>query len=159
MTTRNDDATMRRITTELGTNFVVEAGAGTGKTYALVSRVVALVKAGDPMGGIVAITFTEAAATELSERIRSRMEQLLDDEHPDNKNDALYPLNNAEKKNVAQALGEIDQAAIQTIHSFAAQLLQERPMDAGLPPGWSPMDDIEGAEHSQTDGIGGASER
>ena len=40
MTTHNDDATIRRITTELGTNFIVEAGAGIGKTYALV-------KAGD----------------------------------------------------------------------------------------------------------------
>ena len=146
MAMNNDDATTQRITRELETNFIVEAGAGTGKTYALVSRVVALVKAGNPMGGIVAITFTEAAAAELSERIRSRMEQLLDDGNPANEIDALYPLNDAEKKNVAQALGEIDQAAIQTIHSFAAQLLQERPLDVGLPPGWSPMDQIEGAE-------------
>ena len=146
MAMNNDDATTRRIISELDKNFIVEAGAGTGKTYALVSRVVALVKAGNPMGGIVAITFTEAAAAELSERIRSRMEQLLDDGNPANEIDALYPLNDAEKKNVAQALGEIDQAAIQTIHSFAAQLLQEMPMAVGLPPGWSPMDEIEGAE-------------
>lgn len=142
----NDDATTRRIIGELDKNFIVEAGAGTGKTYALVSRVVALVKAGNRMDGIVAITFTEAAAAELSERIRSRMEQLLDDGHADNKKDALYPLVGDERDNIERAVGEIDQAAIQTIHSFAAQLLQERPMDAGLPPGWSPMDEIEGAE-------------
>lgn len=146
MAMNNDDATTRRIIRELGTNFIVEAGAGTGKTYALVSRVVALVKAGNRMDGIVAITFTEAAAAELSERIRSRMEQLLDDGHPDNKKDALYPLVGDERDNIERAVGEIDQAAIQTIHSFAAQLLQERPMAAGLPPGWSPMDEIEGAE-------------
>ena len=146
MATHNDDATTRRIISELDKNFIVEAGAGTGKTYALVSRVVALVKAGNRMDGIVAITFTEAAAAELSERIRSRMEQLLDDGHPDNKGDALYPLVGDERANIERAVGEIDQAAIQTIHSFAAQLLQEMPMAVGLPPGWSPMDEIEGAE-------------
>ena len=147
MAAHNDDGkTLARITGELDKNFIVEAGAGTGKTYALVSRVVALVKAGNPMGGIVAITFTEAAAAELSERIRSRMEQLLDAGNSANESDALYPLVGDERANIERALGEIDQAAIQTIHSFAAQLLQERPLEAGLPPGWSPMDEIEGAE-------------
>ena len=144
MVAHNDDATTQRITTELDKNFIVEAGAGTGKTYALVSRVVALVKAGYPMGGIVAITFTEAAAAELSERIRSRMEELLNDE---NSEDLLRLRDDAESERIAQALDDIDQAVIQTIHSFAAQLLQERPLDAGLPPGWTPMDDIERAEH------------
>lgn len=143
MAMNNDDATTRRIIRELDKNFIVEAGAGTGKTYALVSRVVALVKAGCQMGGIVAITFTEAAAAELSERIRSRMEELLNDENPE---DLLRIRDDAERERIDRALEEIDQAAIQTIHSFAAQLLQERPMDVGLPPGWSPMDEIEGAE-------------
>ena len=142
----NDANTLERITGELDTNFIVEAGAGTGKTYALVSRVVALVKAGYQMGGIVAITFTEAAAAELSERIRSRIEQLLDDENSANEGDALYPLVGDERANVERALDDIDQAAIQTIHSFAAQLLQERPMEIGLPPGWAPMDEIDSAE-------------
>ena len=143
MAMNSDDATTRRIISELGTNFIVEAGAGTGKTYALVSRVVALVKAGNRMDGIVAITFTEAAAAELSERIRSRMEELLNDENPE---DLLRIRDDAERERIHRALEEIDQTAIQTIHSFAAQLLQERPMAAGLPPGWSPMDEIEGAE-------------
>lgn len=143
MVANNDEATTRRIIRELDKNFIVEAGAGTGKTYALVSRVVVLVKAGYQMGGIVAITFTEAAAAELSERIRSRMEELLNDENPE---DLLRIRDDVERDRITQALDEIDQAAIQTIHSFAAQLLQEMPMAVGLPPGWSPMDEIEGAE-------------
>lgn len=89
-TPTNDRATTRRIVSDLDANFIVEAGAGTGKTYALVSRVIALVKDGIAMPNIVAITFTEAAAAELAERIRSRMEQLLDDDHPDNAGDLLY---------------------------------------------------------------------
>ena len=140
-----DDTTARRIVCNLDSNFIVEAGAGTGKTYALVSRVIALVKAGPEHGGarmehIVAITFTETAAAELSERIRSRMEQLLDATHDDNDGDLLLPLSDDERERVTVAIEELDQATIQTIHSFAGQLLRERPMDVGLPPGWLQLD-------------------
>ena len=47
---------LSRIVSELETNFIVNAGAGTGKTYALVSRVAALVQAGVAMKNIVVIT-------------------------------------------------------------------------------------------------------
>ncbi|MCY3638412.1 MAG: UvrD-helicase domain-containing protein, partial [Chloroflexi bacterium] len=80
----NDTNTLNRIVNDLDANLMIEAGAGTGKTYALVSRVVALIKSGVRMQEIVAITFTVAAAAELSERIRSRLEQLADKDHPDN---------------------------------------------------------------------------
>ena len=104
----SDDATARRIVCDLDSNFIVEAGAGTGKTYALVSRVIALVKAGPEHGGarmenIVAITFTETAAAELFERIRSRMEQLLDTTHPDHAGDLLLPLSGDERARVTVA--------------------------------------------------------
>lgn len=134
---------LSRIVSELGTNFIVNAGAGTGKTYALVSRVVALVQAGVAMKNIVVITFTRAAAGELSERIRVRMEQLLDTHHPDNEGDLLFcRMQSAERERIKTALGQLDQAAIQTIHSFVAQLLRTRPLDIGLPPGWV-RDEIE----------------
>ena len=145
MTTLTNDAeTTNRIVSALDANLLVEAGAGTGKTYALVSRVVALIKSGKAaMRGIVAITFTEAAAAELSERIRSRMEQLLDPEYVAAGNDPLLPLSEAETGRIRQAIDEIDQASIQTIHSFASQILRERPIPAGLPPGWATLDAIE----------------
>ena len=146
MTTQvNDDATTsRRIVSGLDANLLVEAGAGTGKTFALVSRVVALIKSGKAtMSGIVAITFTETAAAELSERIRSRMEQLSDPDYIATGKDPLLPLTDAETKRIREAIDDIDQASIQTIHSFAAQILRDRPMDAGLPPGWVTLDDIE----------------
>ena len=147
MTTLTNDAeTTNRIVSDLDANLLVEAGAGTGKTYALVSRVVALIKSGKAtMRGIVAITFTEAAAAELSERIRSRMEQLLDPEYIAAGNDPLLPLSKTktETDRIRQAIDEIDQASIQTIHSFASQILRERPLPAGLPPGWATLDAIE----------------
>jgi ATP-dependent helicase/nuclease subunit A len=144
MTTKTDDqTTLYSIVNDLGANLMIEAGAGTGKTYALVSRVVALVKAGVRMQHIVAITFTEAAAAELSERIRSRMEQLLDDQHPDNVHDLLArELSDQARDRISRAVAELDQASVQTIHSFAAQLLRDRPLSANLPPGWTPMDAV-----------------
>ena len=142
-----DTHTTQRIVNDLDANFIVEAGAGTGKTYALVSRAVALVKAGHPMPGIVAITFTEAAAAELSERIRARLEQLLDDRHPDNDTDLLAAnLADDHRQHIQNAIAELDQASIQTIHSFAAQLLRERPLSVGLPPGWATLDEVETKE-------------
>jgi len=145
MTTLTNDAeTTNRIVSALDANLLVEAGAGTGKTYALVSRVVTLIKSGKAaMRGIVAITFTEAAAAELSERIRSRMEQLLDPEYVAAGNDPLLPISESETDRIRQAIDEIDQASIQTIHSFASQILRERPMPARLPPGWATLDAIE----------------
>ena len=141
MTKTDDQTTLYSIINDLDANLMIEAGAGTGKTFALVSRVVALVKAGVRMPHIVAITFTEGAAAELSERIRSRMEQLLDDTHLDNDGDLLYDaITQEEQERIALAIEELDQASIQTIHSFAAQLLRQRPMDVGLPPGWSQWD-------------------
>ena len=143
-TIMNDAETTSRIVSALDANLLVEAGAGTGKTYALVSRVVALIKSGKAtMRGIVAITFTEAAAAELSERIRSRMEQLLDPEYVAAGNDPLLPISESETDRIRQAIDEIDQASIQTIHSFASQILRERPIPAGLPPGWATLDAIE----------------
>ena len=150
--TDNDTTTLNSIINDLSENLMIEAGAGTGKTYALVSRVVALVKSGVRMQEIVAITFTEAAAAELSERIRSRLEQLADRDHPDNHNDLLATdLDEISHGRIVEAIAELDQATIQTIHGFASQLLRDRPLDAGMPPGWVVLDEVEAshlfAEH------------
>ena len=58
------------VTGALGTTLFVEAGAGSGKTTALVRRVVNLILSGVPVGRIAAITFTEKAAAELRDRVR-----------------------------------------------------------------------------------------
>ena len=107
----------------------------------------ALVKNDARMRDIVAITFTEAAAAELSERVRSRLEQLLDENNPQNKSDLLAKdLTGGDRERLERAVSELDEASVQTIHSFAAQLLRERPLDAGLPPGWMNLDEIADSE-------------
>jgi ATP-dependent helicase/nuclease subunit A len=57
----------------------VEAGAGSGKTTALVTRVVALVTSGAAeLANVAAITFTDKAAGELRDRVRPALEQAAD---------------------------------------------------------------------------------
>ncbi|HMO53703.1 MAG TPA: UvrD-helicase domain-containing protein, partial [Tepidiformaceae bacterium] len=63
------------ITSALDQTLFVEAGAGTGKTTALVGRIVALIRSGVPIERLAAITFTEKAAAELAERVRKELEK------------------------------------------------------------------------------------
>jgi ATP-dependent helicase/nuclease subunit A len=111
----------------------VEAGAGTGKTTALVTRVVELIAAGAlQMERLAAITFTEAAAAELRDRIR----QDLDDA-------ALHRAGARERQLCEQAAHQVDGASIQTIHAFAGALLRTYPLEANLPPNFTMLDEIQ----------------
>ena len=134
MTTPSDQPARNAIVERLDENMVVEAGAGTGKTRSLVERVVALITTGRAsMGGIAAITFTEAAAAELRSRIGETLERVSAD--PSRQH--------AEREHCERAVDDLDQASIQTLHSFAGSLLRERPLEAGLPPGFNVRDEIE----------------
>ncbi len=71
----HDAEAREAITARLADNLFVEAGAGTGKTQSLVDRVVCLVAEGTSLSQVAAITFTDAAAAELRERIRRELER------------------------------------------------------------------------------------
>src|SRR5207248_5117531 len=73
-----DQAARDRIARDLDRTLFVEAGAGSGKTTALVTRVVALVLAGIELQSIAAITFTDKAAAELRDRIRRALQHQAD---------------------------------------------------------------------------------
>ena len=119
-----DEAQRQRTRTERSTNLFVEAGAGTGKTRALVDRVEALVlEDGVAMETIAMITFTEKAAAELRDRIRQRFE-------------------GSDNPRAMTALQQLDGAAVGTLHSFAQRILSEHPVEAGLPPGIEVLDEI-----------------
>src|SRR5688572_31114126 len=70
-----DNAAREQIRSLLDETLFVEAGAGTGKTRALVDRYVALVLDGRSVERIIAITFTEKAAAELRDRVRGELER------------------------------------------------------------------------------------
>jgi len=120
------DADVRkRLREDFETTFFVEAGAGTGKTTTLVDRIVALVAAGKlTTAELVAITFTEAAAAELRARVREGLEKWGTAE-------------------TAAAAASLEEASIDTIHSFAGALLRTYPLEAGLPPNFDTLDQIE----------------
>jgi ATP-dependent exoDNAse (exonuclease V) beta subunit len=123
-----DQAERERIETSLKETLFVEAGAGTGKTTALVSRIISLVKAGNEISHIAAITFTEAAAAELRDRVRRELEKAAVQEGND------FCL---------KAAANLDSASIQTLHGFAGAILREQPLEAGLPPGFEVIEQIE----------------
>ncbi len=122
----SDQDARRRIHTELDSTLFVEAGAGTGKTRELIERIVRLVTSGTArLRNIAAITFTEAAAAELRDRVRLRLEQAEQD---------ADGFSDEERQHCAEAISELDSASIETLHGFAQRILSEHPLEAGLPP-------------------------
>jgi ATP-dependent helicase/nuclease subunit A len=135
-----DQANRLRAMTDLGTTMLVEAGAGTGKTRILVERFINCLRAGAPLSAIVAITFTEKAAGDLRQRLTARLETLLG-EDPVELQDSP-PLDDAERERLQRALDDIDTAVVSTIHSFASRLLRERPVEAGIDPAFTQLDEL-----------------
>jgi ATP-dependent exoDNAse (exonuclease V) beta subunit len=117
---------------DLSSTLFVEAGAGSGKTASLVTRLLALVTSGEAeLTEVAAITFTEKAATELRDRIRARLESVLEADSEGIRADR-----------VRLALEQLDGAAIGTLHSFAQRILSEHPVEAGLPPRVEVIDEV-----------------
>ena len=96
-----------------GEDVLVSAGAGTGKTHTLVERYVSLLEE-HGIAEIVAITFTDAAAAEMRDRVRRTV---------------------MERDDLAPHRPELDRAIIGTIHSLCLEILREFPVEAGIDPG------------------------
>ncbi|MDQ3139503.1 MAG: UvrD-helicase domain-containing protein, partial [Pseudomonadota bacterium] len=126
----------------------LSASAGTGKTHVLTARVLRLLLAGADPASILCLTFTKAGAAEMADRIHARLAYWV-------------RLKDAELGRELLALGEdpgpdmrerartlfarvLDAAGgglrIQTIHAFAQSLLAAFPAEAGLVPGFKPLD-------------------
>ena len=135
----SDEKARTAIEKDLGKTMFVEAGAGTGKTTALVGRIVELVLTDDsavrvPLSQIAAITFTEAAAAELRERIRISFEEALRDAKKDGNVEQIDRCH--------RALADADIAAVSTLHAFAQRLLSEFPVEVGVPPRVEVIDEV-----------------
>ncbi len=112
------------IRNDLDSTYVIEAAAGTGKTSALVSRIVAAIASGRAeLGRVVAVTFTEKAAGELKLRLREEIERAR------NESDCADIRGRLET-----ALQQLEEARIGTIHAFCSDLLRERPVEARVDP-------------------------
>jgi len=119
-----DQAARDAIANALDETLVVEAAAGTGKTTELVTRIVRILAAEKArIDGIVAVTFTEKAAGELKLRLRQALEIARTDGQARGERGALDA-----------ALAGLEEAHINTIHGFCAELLRERPVEACVDP-------------------------
>ena len=115
---------------------LVEAGAGSGKTALMAGRVALLVAAGVHPKDIVAITFTEAAAAELLERIEGFVRMLLDGEVPVELAEGLPEgLTDDQKAELESGAAALDEVTCTTIHGFCQQLIRPYPVETGLDPG------------------------
>ncbi|HSE20260.1 MAG TPA: UvrD-helicase domain-containing protein, partial [Pyrinomonadaceae bacterium] len=120
-----DQAARDRICNDLDTSLVVEAAAGTGKTSALISRILSAVSSGRvTLDRLVAVTFTEFAAGELKLRLRGELERAARDQKSTAQQVSL----------LEKAISELEEARIGTIHSFCSDLLHEHPVEAGIDP-------------------------
>jgi ATP-dependent helicase/nuclease subunit A len=131
-----------------GDHAALSASAGTGKTHVLTARVLRLLLSGVDPASILCLTFTKAGAAEMADRIHARLAYWV-------------RLKDAELGAELAALGEdvgpvtreqartlfarvLDAAGgglrIQTIHAFAQSLLAAFPAEAGLVPGFRPLE-------------------
>ncbi|MCP4601904.1 MAG: exodeoxyribonuclease V subunit beta [Proteobacteria bacterium] len=120
---------------------LIEASAGTGKTYTITTLYVRLlVERNLSVDQILVVTFTEAATAELRSRIRARLIEILQALITKNNDDDLaqkYLLDSkatarrAEQR-ISRALSHFDEAAIHTIHGFCKRMLEENAFESGV---------------------------
>jgi ATP-dependent helicase/nuclease subunit A len=154
---RADASARRAAQTQFGAPLLVEAGAGTGKTAVLVARIVAWCLgpgwerararapgapdaereriAADVLSRVAAITFTEAAAAEMAERVDAALAGIAGDELPLGVLADALPPASPERRARARALCDAsDHLVVVTIHAWCRRLLARRPLAAGLHP-------------------------
>jgi len=123
----SDEAARYRIQNSLDESLIVEASAGTGKTNELVKRIVAVLGQGKTtIDKIAAVTFTHKAAGELKLRLREELDK-----------------ERIARPALEKALQHLEEASIGTIHSFCAQILRERPVEARVDPAFEELSDQE----------------
>ena len=115
-----DGAARTTALTRLDRSFLVEAGAGSGKTSIMAGRVAVLFAQGVEPKNVAAITFTEFAASELRIRIERFVNELSAGTIPPDL-DSAFPndVPALQRENLARARKALDDLVCTTIHGFA----------------------------------------
>ena len=137
-----------------GESIWVSANAGTGKTWVLTNRIARLLIDGTPPSRILCLTFTKAAAAEMANRLSDRLGAwaAIEDTHLDAALEELFgrPPTMDEHAKARRLFAETIEAPeglrIRTIHSFCESLLGRFPLEAGVAPHFSVIDDRTAAE-------------
>ena len=117
---------------------LIEASAGTGKTYTITTLFCRLIALGYPVESILVVTFTEAAAAELKLRVRTRLFDTLislSNEACKDEDDLIQFLRQESQaalicQRFSHALNCFDQSSIMTIHSFCMKVLKEHAFES-----------------------------
>ena len=134
----------------MGQVLLLEASAGTGKTFQIAQLVLRLVaEVGIPIERILTITFTSAATAELRDRIRRRLEvaRLALEEAPDAPSDPFLAGLTPDGRRAAlprlqNALSAFDLAPISTIHGFSQRMLELFAFESGQESGLTLMPSV-----------------
>ena len=137
-----------------GVSAWVSAAAGTGKTRVLANRVLRLLLEGNPPGRLLCLTFTKAAAAEMTNRVHSHLARWarLSDTDLDSDLEALggapapAPQRERARRLFAVVLDAPGGLRIQTIHAFCESVLGRFPLEAGLAPHFAVADERTAAE-------------
>ncbi len=114
-------------------HLAVTASAGSGKTQVLVERYVRALTAGVPVGEVVALTYTDKAASALRRRIAGRISAEL-----------LAADTGAGASRLESIRDALPSAFIGTIHGFCARLLREYPVEAGIDAAFTMLEGVDG---------------
>ncbi|WP_299017176.1 double-strand break repair helicase AddA [uncultured Caulobacter sp.] len=145
----------QRIAADPAISAFVTANAGSGKTKTLIDRVARLLLAKVPPEAILCVTYTKAAAAEMQRRLFERLGKWSVTSDADLRAELIKLVGDGEvygaerlskaRALFAQALETPGGLKIQTIHAFCEKLLRRFPLEAGVSPGFTVMDDQAGA--------------
>ncbi len=111
-------------------HIVIEASAGTGKTFTIEHLIVDLILTGQAkVEEILVVTFTDAATRELRERVRSLLQKLMEDVEGrdlENPEELYWCIDDLARGRLREALFRFDGASIFTIHGFCQRVLSEQ---------------------------------
>lgn len=126
---------------------ILRASAGTGKTYQLSSRLIALLAAGQSAESVLATTFTRKAAGEIHDRVVRRLtEAATDPRKLEEVSRAIAPVRITRERAVEvlrELLRSLHRQRICTLDSFFAAVAGSFGLELGLPPGWRIVDEVE----------------
>ncbi|MCY4585115.1 MAG: UvrD-helicase domain-containing protein [Bryobacterales bacterium] len=136
-----DDAARRAAIAVHDRSFLVEAGAGSGKTAIIAGRIAMMLADGIEPKSIAAVTFTEFAASELLIRVREFASELAAGRIPrELRIAAPDSLSEDQRGHLVAASERIDELTCSTIHGFCQRLIKPYPVEADIDPGATVMD-------------------
>ncbi|MFM2279970.1 MAG: double-strand break repair helicase AddA, partial [Pseudomonadota bacterium] len=147
---KDETARLQNLASDPRRSAWVSANAGSGKTHVLTQRVIRLMLAGARPSSILCLTYTKAAASEMSNRVFDRLSHWtsLDDaalgaEIAAMEGNEANPAKVAEARRLfARALETPGGLKIQTIHAFCESLLHQFPLEANVAGHFEVLDDV-----------------